>query len=355
MSLALSLTRVLLPDPGWYRGDFHCHTHHSDGVHTPAELLEVARLAGLDFFFITDHNSVGAYEHFGESPDVLVLPGIEVTYKRGHYNVFGLTEAAAWVQQVCAAYVAAPAATDPYPTVNALMAEAARAGLLNSINHPLLAPWAWEFPDTDLANVHCLELWNDPSWPDNQRENPRAIAMWTRWLNAGFRITGLGGSDYHRPQPPAGQTKPAERLGYPATYVYADQLSGEAILRAVRARRAYVSLGPRVAFEAEHAGGTADIGADLGPVSGPIQLRATVMACSEPAVARLVANGAVIAEAAIVDAGVQLTATVPAPTTAAWYRLDVEAGDGMMLAITNPIFAGPAVAAQGVYGDLLPG
>ncbi|MEJ5199868.1 MAG: hypothetical protein WHX53_13175, partial [Anaerolineae bacterium] len=43
--------------PGWYRGDLHTHTIHSDaeGV-TVADLLATARRAGLDFIFLTDHN-----------------------------------------------------------------------------------------------------------------------------------------------------------------------------------------------------------------------------------------------------------------------------------------------------------
>ena len=34
----LSLHAIHNPRPGWYRGDFHCHTLYSDGVLTPPEL-----------------------------------------------------------------------------------------------------------------------------------------------------------------------------------------------------------------------------------------------------------------------------------------------------------------------------
>ena len=54
-------------EAGWYRGDFHNHTAHSDGscaalsgkrVPCPAFLtLEAARTAGLDFVAVTDHNT----------------------------------------------------------------------------------------------------------------------------------------------------------------------------------------------------------------------------------------------------------------------------------------------------------
>lgn len=353
MSLPLSLTTVRNPNPGWYRGDFHCHTNQSDGVHPPPELVEVAEREGLDFFFITDHNTVAAYDLFGDDRGVLILPGIEATYKRGHFNIFGVTEAGAWLSQVSAGYVDAPAGTDPYPTLTALMEQTAALGLFNSINHPRLAPWAWEFPDTALSAVHGLEVWNDPSWPDNRRDNPRAVALWTRWLNAGWRITALGGSDYHRPQPPAGQAKPAERLGQPSTYVYAANLSGAAILEAVRARRAYVSMGPRVVFTAALNGQVFDIGADLGAAAGPLTLTAEVWDCPAPAFARVLKNGEPLAEAVVTDGRSALQVqTDVAPDEPAWFRLDVLDAAGLHLALTNPVFAGPPRAPQGrVFGD----
>ncbi len=337
--MSLSLTQVFNPRPGWYRGDFHCHTNHSDGVLTPPQLLEVAKAEGLDFFAITDHNSVGAYPHFGETGNLLIIPGAEVTYKGGHFNVFGLDADYDWLKQMD--YIPAPRPEDPYPTVNKLMERIAGLGLSNSINHPLLKPWAWEFPDTDLRHLDCLEIWNDPSWPDNQRDNPRAIALWTEWLNAGYRITAIGGSDYHRPIPPPNPPKPADRLGLPSTYVNAAELSGQAILQAVRERRAYVSMGPRATFQARVNGQTFDIGTDLGSLSGEIEFNATLLDCASLASARIVKRGKTLVEASVTRGDVTLTCTDRVdPTQSAWYRFDVYDSNGLMLAITNPIFAG---------------
>lgn len=352
MSSPLSLSKIHNPHPGWYRGDFHCHTLHSDGVLTPPELAQLGRAEKLDFFVITDHNTTDAYAGFGDDPGLLVIPGIEVTYKGGHFNVFGIERDDDWLAQMD--YVPAPRAEDRYPSLNALMERTAALGLLNSINHPRLAPWAWEFPDTELRHLHGLEIWNDPSWPDNVRDNPRAIQLWTEWLNDGWRITGLGGSDFHRPQPPAGQNKPAERLGQPTTYVYAENLSGQAILSAVRRRRAWVSMnGTRAAFQARLNGQAYDIGADVGQQSGTIELSATVTECPDSARAQIIRNGAVLAEAAVADGAAQLRfAEALDPNQPAWYRFDVYGDDGLMRAITNPIFAGPARAPRRhKYGD----
>lgn len=351
--MALSLTKVFNPQPGWYRGDFHCHTHYSDGVLAPAELLALARAEGLDFFTITDHNTCGAYEHFAD--DLLVIPGLEVTYKRGHYNVLGVDQQAGaeWIKQVGSRYVDRPTETDPFPTMNDVLRATAAHGALNSINHPLLVPWAWEFPDTDLRAVDCLEIWNDPSWPENRRDNPRAIALWTAWLNAGYRMTAIGGSDFHRPAPKSGEEKIAERIGKPSTYVYASELSGQAVLEALRLRRAYVSMGPMAALQALAEGTTYDIGADLGEWDGEVELTARVWACAEPARAFLMKNGRMLAEATVADDGAELKVKDRVyADEPAWYRFDVFNEDGLMLAITNPIYTGPARTPEKVrFGE----
>ena len=161
--MSLSLTQVFNPRPGWYRGDFHAHTNFSDGALPPPQLLELAKAEGLDFFAITDHNTIQAYPHFGETHGLLIIPGIEATYKNGHFNIFGVQGEPDWLAQVTGKYDNTPTPDDPYPTTTALMQRTASQGLLNSINHPLLKPWAWEFGSTDLRYLHCLEIWNDPS------------------------------------------------------------------------------------------------------------------------------------------------------------------------------------------------
>ena len=45
---------------GWYRGDLHTHTVHSDGRRRIEEMAEAATSAGLDFIVSTDHNTNSA-------------------------------------------------------------------------------------------------------------------------------------------------------------------------------------------------------------------------------------------------------------------------------------------------------
>lgn len=353
MPTALSLTRVLNPNPGWYSGDFHCHTNFSDGHYEPVELVEVARREGLDFFWITDHNTFGAYEHFGDPDDVLVLPGMEVTFGPGHYNTFGIQEQGGWIKGICDGDWRVRELHGR--TLAEVVGQTAAAGLLNSINHPLLEPWAWVNADTDLHCVHGMEIWNDPSWPDNRRANPAAVRLWTDLLNAGHRITAIGGSDFHRPEPAPGQDKPAERLGCPRTYVYARELSGAAVLAAVRQQRAYVSRGQRVSFAALAGAECYEIGADVGAASGPVSFVGTVAECPDGARVQIVCNGAPVA--VYESSGGEVTIEwdmLARPDESAWVRLDTYDADGLMLAITNPIFFGPRPEPDRFYyGDFV--
>lgn len=354
MQTTLSLSKVLRPQAGWYRGDFHAHTYFSDGSQSPPDLVEVARAEGLDFFAITDHNTIDAYAEFGEVTDILIIPGLEVTLEIGHYNVFGLEGALDWVPEVCVWPATLPHLAGQYKTPSQLMQRAAAQGLLNSINHPLLAPWDWLDNDTDLRYVHCLEIWNDPSWPDNVRGNPRAVALWTQWLNRGYRITAIGGSDYHRPHPKPGENKPPERLGLPSTFVYAEELSGAAILAGVRERRVYVTMGPRVTFQAFLGGNLYDIGADLGNLDGYVQFRGTVTH-NAPIRVQVLKNGNIAAEADFKDGNGELDyEDLSIRDAPAWYRLDVLDQNGQILAVTNPIFVGPQKEPPALnYGDFV--
>lgn len=66
-----------------YKGDFHMHSHYSDGVESPAYVAGACRRAGLDFMALTDHryyaSSVKAKQAFDGVPvDLRIYPGEEV-------------------------------------------------------------------------------------------------------------------------------------------------------------------------------------------------------------------------------------------------------------------------------------
>jgi hypothetical protein len=151
--------------PGWLRGDLHCHTLHSDGDSWPADMLGEAVRRGLDFLGVTDHNQVGHHADYaavqgGHLP--VVLPGVEVTTYGGHWNVWGTDRWWEFREPEVAA-------------VSRTMQEASASGALVSINHPKPFGPAWEYPDA--VGNHAVEVWNG-QW---DRLNHVALGWWERY------------------------------------------------------------------------------------------------------------------------------------------------------------------------------
>jgi hypothetical protein len=348
----LPLTKILNPNPGWYRGDFHLHTTASDGHYSPGTLARLARAEGLDFLAITDHNTIASFGMFADVSDLLVIPGIEVSLAEGHWNVFGIEGQPDWLAEVCV-WNRPFNLQDLSCSTTDLMRQITAQGMLNSINHPLLKPWEWQDGTTQLQYMQCLEILNDPDWPDNAQANPAAVKMWTRWLNAGFRITAIGGSDFHFL---AGEIPgyPGERPGRPTTYVFAQELSSTAILEALRLGRAYVSLGPQVSLMASCNGQVGTIGSDLGKLQGKLAFEINVNGAPEGACAKLIQNGAELARFSLQEGQNTLELAEPVPDYPSWYRLDVEDPSGEMLVVTNPLFTGPPIMpGDKTFVDLL--
>ena len=218
--------------PGWYRGDLHCHTHHSDARGAPELLAESARLARLDFLAVTDHNTTSQWEYFGprSSEDLVFVPGMEVTTYRGHANVFGLNE---WIDFRLGNSI----------DLDALVREVRRQGAILSINHdkePL--PWDYDYPDMD-----CMEVFHG-HWLTG---NDSVLARYDRFLADGRRISLVGGSDYHQP---AEQERPGPvGLGKPTTVLWLPCLDASTVVEALRTGHGYVTespTGPHLAFTA---------------------------------------------------------------------------------------------------------
>lgn len=62
--------------------DLHTHSIYSDGTCTPAELIDLAKAAGLSAIALTDHNTVSGIPAFleaGKDSGIILVPGIEVS------------------------------------------------------------------------------------------------------------------------------------------------------------------------------------------------------------------------------------------------------------------------------------
>lgn len=72
-------------DQGYHPVDMHMHTQYSDSYTRIANLLKKAKKMGISIA-ITDHNEVrGAVDAIGMNPDIMVIPGMELTtFERAH-------------------------------------------------------------------------------------------------------------------------------------------------------------------------------------------------------------------------------------------------------------------------------
>ena len=200
----------------WFAGDFHSHTLHSDGDHTIAQLAAAATDRGLDFLAVTDHNTVSHHPHLpgvGAAYDIALLPGQEVTTRRGHANAFGDI---GWVDF-------------RNPPDDWVTDVAGRGGIL-SINHPIDGEWAWQHPLAELPLA--LEFWHIGWFRDLTATAP--WALWPHWRQDAVL---LGGSDFHN-------TSHGYPPGTPTTWVAAEDRSPEAILAGVAAGRTAITRFP---------------------------------------------------------------------------------------------------------------
>ncbi len=64
------------------KADLHTHTYYSDGYHTPEELIQFAKHAGLTHLAITDHDNVDAIDEatdIAHNYDMELVPGVEIS------------------------------------------------------------------------------------------------------------------------------------------------------------------------------------------------------------------------------------------------------------------------------------
>ena len=329
---------AFVPDPaparaggrgrGWFRGDLHTHTVHSDGARTPAELAAAARAAGLDFVASTEHNTASASLGWGghAGPDLLMIDGQEVTTRDGHWLALGLAPGAVadW------RYRAADGALDR------VLDELHGPGGLAVAAHPChpLPGCTWRF---GYRGMDAVEVWNGPWTPDDEA----ALARWDRLLAAGRYLPAVGGSDAHGHD---------DRVGHPRTVVLADGLDRRAVLGGLAAGRCWMAASDAVdlSLEAAAAGRSAGIGERLEVAPGQeVTVRLEVRGAAGD-LAQLRTGAVPVLEARLAGFGAEVVGWTTTPAATAWVRAEVRrppaapGTPGAMVALTNPVFLGPA-------------
>ena len=262
---------------GWYAGDLHMHSGHSDGYHTETggrrvpvavnEVIEHARAARLDFVALTDHNTASHWVEIDRAQaaaaDLLLMHAREITTYRGHFNAIGERRFQDF-------------RLTPERTMSRLLSETGADGAFLSINHAWLPSGeacmgcGWMDRDREtIRNVNAIEVVNGPLAADTDLPGWR---LWADLLNRGERLVAVGGSDTHD------QLGTNRLIGQPATIVYANALSEDAIVEGLKSGRVFVRVdgadGPSLDLAASRGAERAVMGQAIG--AGMLTLNAHI-------------------------------------------------------------------------------
>jgi hypothetical protein len=307
--------------PGWYRGDFHTHTNHSDGNWDIPDLVACALDNRLDFITLSDHNTVTGLPPFERACPESLLPicGIELTTFWGHALVLGRREWVDWHIEPGRRAMAQ------------IVAEVEAQGGLFIIAHPeaIGDPYCtgcrWLYPDVRPGAARVVEVWNS-EW-QSLSHNEAGLELALEWMSRGLRMVLTAGTDRHD------LNSPGPGCGY--NTVYAEDLSEAAILRAVRLGHLVLSRGPTLTLSAQAAGQNLIPGDSCRTQAGEsIHLSAAWGGCPPGSRLELVVDGEKHAPAA---GGLSASWDLPGGQTG-WALLTLRDPDGEMLALTNPIY-----------------
>ncbi|MEO0564670.1 MAG: CehA/McbA family metallohydrolase, partial [Chloroflexota bacterium] len=234
--------------PGWYRGDLHSHTNHTDGALEVAELAQYARDFNLDFLALTDHNTISplAEFHTYAGDDFLTIGGMELTTYYGHCLALGISQWQEWRLLDGA-------------SIETLAQRVLDTSALFVIAHPMsigdpqCTGCRWEFETMMPGIAPAVEIWNG-RWDER---NAEAVALYYSWLNEGHQLVCTAGTDLHTYPPP-------NVTGAAVNMVYAEHFTVEGVLNGIRKGNNYLTAGPllNVKFTSE-AGGNARYGDTL--------------------------------------------------------------------------------------------
>jgi len=314
---------------GWYRGELHSHTIHSDGKLTVQELIAGAQRFHLDFLAITDHNTTSAMSQVDRAAlnGLLVIPGIELTTFYGHALALGVKEWVDW-----------RTGYQGWTMEDAARRTHELGGLFiiahpNDVGTPFCTGCHWDDTDFDLDLLDAIEIWNN-WWQHPDSGNPVNLDWWRRLQSQPRPVPATCGGDIHV----IGEWGWGPKA--PFIYVYAASLSTVDILDGIRQGRVMFTSGPRLSLRVSSPGdGTesAGIGDTLHTRKGQVHLELTWE--DAPLGARLQVHGkqGVMVNEAMAEVGsLQLWLDVLPQGDHLW--VEVYTLDGDLSAFTNPIF-----------------
>lgn len=305
--------------PGWYRGDLHAHSIHSDGRWDIPELVQFARDESWDFVTLSDHNTVsGLPQHHSLADDQLVTVGAtELSTFYGHALALGVREWFEW---------RSPDGTTI--SMPELAQQVLSSGSPFVIAHPtaqgdpVCCGCHWEHEDMMPGLAPAVEVWNG-GWNE---ENEAALQLFYRWLNEGHQLVATSGTDMHGP--------PKKSRGA-VNVVYALEFSEQAILEGIQSGHSYISAGPELTLRARVESGKEGMMGDTLPHEA-FTVEADWAEGHEGDLLRLIVDGEIHEEK---QADVAGKATwVFEAAKANWCIVELRDAEHGLWAVTNPIF-----------------
>ena len=319
--LTFELERVLhWRERGWVTADTHVHflSPQTALLEGAAEGVNVVNLLasqwGEMFSNVSDFDgatTLGARD-FGGSGEFLVRVGTENRMQvLGHISLLGY--AGAMIQPLCTGGASESAIGDPQEVTMADWATRCleQRGLVVMPHGP--NPQCERAADIVLGVVDAMEMMTFN--PCDGQLNPYGIADWYRYLNLGYRLPVVGGSD---------KMTAASQLGGVRTYTQLGmhEFTYDNWMAALRAGNTFVTVGPLAELTVEGRAPGAVI--ELPPGGGTVTVEWRVESVSVPITALEVIHGGVVAEE--IDAGGALQASGSASvqvTRSSWLALRV--------------------------------
>jgi hypothetical protein len=309
---------------GWYRGDLHAHSDHSDASWTIKDWAAWARRRKLDFAVLSDHNTISGHREALTlaGDDLLVIGGNELTTHYGHALTVGQHDWQEW-------------RADSWPgvTMPAIAEEVMGKDALYVIAHPespgdpACTGCHWDFADMRPGNAKIVEIWNGGEWSGYNEEG---LTLFRNWLDLGHRLIATAGTDIHG----ASDDKPL--MGF--NHVRADALSRNAILAAIARGENVLSSGPLLILAAQDA--LENVTPMGGICAAPERASLRWRGAEGGLTLRLIASGGeILFERAVEESGDR---NVPVSAGNRWMMAELRDAAGLVHAVTNPVFLGPS-------------
>jgi hypothetical protein len=202
-----------------YKGQLHAHTTNSDGTDTPYALVTAYETAGYDFVAITDHNYL--------TPDpgvngILHVSGVEETAESDHHVVSIGPTAEVNLHSI-------------QSIIDAILADHA----VPILAHPNVAKYGWTDDELERYTGYvAIEIYNALASPHANAED-----RWDTILSRNMRSYGIAVDDCHHYGPSCNR-------GW--VKVFADNLTSNAIIDALRNGDFYSSTGPTLCVSVSH-------------------------------------------------------------------------------------------------------